>query len=113
MHHQRKEWTSIPANEEIRLSRIISPPFYGVHWDIQDGLHTYYDLYGGRGSTKSSFISVELILGITQDPQANGIIFRKVGFTIETSVFEQCLWAIDALGMNDLWRATKSPYKLI
>ena len=112
MHHQRKEWTSIPANEEIRLSRIISPPFYGVHWDIQDGLHTYYDLYGGRGSTKSSFISVELILGITQDPQANGIIFRKVGFTIETSVFEQCLWAIDALGMNDLWRATKSPYKL-
>lgn len=112
MHHQRKEWTSIPANEEIRLSRIISPPFYGVHWDIQDGLHTYYDLYGGRGSTKSSFISAELILGITQDPQANGIIFRKVGFTIETSVFEQCLWAIDALGMNDLWRATKSPYKL-
>lgn len=102
----------MPAAEEVRLSQIIAPSFYGVHWDIQDGLHTYYDLYGGRGSTKSSFISVELILGITQDPQANGIVFRKVGFTIGTSVFEQCLWAIDALGMNDLWRVTSSPYKL-
>lgn len=103
---------TIPENEDIRLSCIIAPPFYGVHWDIQDGLHTYYDLYGGRGSTKSSFISVEIILGITQDPQANGIVFRKVGFTIGTSVYEQCLWAIDALGMHNLWRATTSPYKL-
>lgn len=102
----------MPTVEEVRLSQIIAPSFYGVHWDIQDGLHTYYDLYGGRGSAKSSFISVELILGITQDPQANGIVFRKVGFTIGTSVFEQCLWAIDALEMNDLWRVTSSPYKL-
>ncbi len=39
-----------------RLSSIIAPAFYQVHWDIMDGLHTYYDLYGGRGSTKSSFI---------------------------------------------------------
>ena len=60
--------------------------------------------YLHRGSTKSSFISAEIILGITQDPQANGILFRKVGFTIGTSVFEQCLWAIDALGMHNLWR---------
>lgn len=100
------------TNEASRLSNIIAPSFYSVYWDIQDGLHTYYDLYGGRGSTKSSFISVEIILGITQDPQANGIIFRKVGSTIGTSVFEQCLWAIDALGVNHLWKATASPYKL-
>ncbi len=102
----------IQTDNAARLSNIIAPPFYGVHWDIQDGLHTYYDLYGGRGSTKSSFISAEIILGITQDPQANGIVFRKVGFTIGTSVYEQCLWAINALGMNNLWRATTSPYKL-
>lgn len=100
------------TTEAVRLSSIIAPPFYAVHWDIEDGLHTYYDLYGGRGSTKSSFISVELVLGVTQDPQANGIVFRKVGFTIGTSVFEQCLWAIEALGMHELWRVTTSPYKL-
>lgn len=98
--------------EGARLSAIIAPSFYPVHWDIQDGKHTYYDLYGGRGSTKSSFISVELVLGVMQDPLANGIVFRKVASTIGTSVFEQCLWAIDALGVNDLWKATTSPYKL-
>ena len=68
----------------IKLSDLIAPQFYPVHWDIADGKHTYYDLYGGRGSTKSSFIGVELPLGIMQDPLANGIVFRKVASTIGT-----------------------------
>lgn len=38
----------------INLNEIIAPAFYNVFWDILDGKHTYYDLYGGRGSTKSS-----------------------------------------------------------
>lgn len=95
-----------------KLSDIIAPAFYPVHWDIADGKHTYYDLYGGRGSTKSTFIGVEIPLGIMQDPAANAIVFRKVASTIGTSVFEQVLWGIDALGVNDLWKATTSPYKL-
>ena len=41
---------------EIKLTDVIAPAFYGVHWDIIDGKHTYYDLSGGRGSTKSSFV---------------------------------------------------------
>ena len=44
---------------EIKLTDVIAPAFYGVHWDIIDGKHTYYDLFGGRGSTKSSFIGTE------------------------------------------------------
>lgn len=100
------------ASDGIKLSSIIAPSFYSVHWDIAEGKHTYYDLYGGRGSTKSSFIGAEIPLGIMQDPQANGIVFRKVASTIGTSVFEQVLWGIDVLGVNDLWKATTSPYKL-
>ncbi len=100
------------AVDGTRLSSIIAPSFYDLHWDIQTGSHTYYDLFGGRGSTKSSFIGTEIPLGIMQDPLANGIIFRKVAATIGTSVFEQVLWGIDALGANDLWKATTSPYKL-
>ena len=99
--------------EGVRLTDLIAPAFYPVHWDIRNGCHTYYDLYGGRGSTKSSFISVELVMGIMEDPAANAIIFRKVGNTISTSVFEQVLWAIDALGVNDLWRTTVNPHKAI
>lgn len=97
--------------EQIRLTNIIAPAFYPVHNDIKAGRHTYYDLYGGRGSTKSSFISVEIVLGMMQDPNANAIVFRKVASTIGTSVFEQVLWAIDALGVSHLWKSTTSPYK--
>lgn len=100
------------ADESVKLSEIFAPQFYSVYWDIQDGGHTYYDLYGGRGSTKSSFIGTMIPLGVMQDPQANAIVFRKVASTIGTSVFEQVLWGIETLGVSDLWKATTSPYKL-
>ncbi len=95
----------------VRLSDCIAPAFYPVYWDIQNGDHTFYDLFGGRGSTKSSFISIMLILGIVQDKDANAIVFRKVGNTLGTSVYEQVLWAINALDMQDQWKCTTSPYK--
>lgn len=98
-------------NDGVRLSECIAPAFYPVYWDIQNGDHTFYDLFGGRGSTKSSFISIMLILGIVQDKDANAIVFRKVGNTLGTSVYEQVLWAINALDMQDQWKCTTSPYK--
>ena len=96
----------------VRLTNLIAPAFYPVHWDVRNGLHTYYDLYGGRGSTKSSFISVEIVMGIMEDPAANAAVFRKVANTIGISVFEQVLWAINALGAEDLWKPTINPYKV-
>lgn len=96
----------------VRLTDIIAPAFYPVFWDVQEELHTYYDLFGGRGSTKSSFISVVIPYGIMQDPNANAVVFRKVASTISSSVYEQMLWALEALGVRDLWKATTSPHKL-
>ena len=101
-----------PAPATAALSNIISPQFYPVYWDIQDGLHTYYDLYGGRGSTKSSFISVMIVLGIMQDINANAIVFRKVASTVSTSVYEQCLWALEMLGVTGLWKCTQNPHRM-
>lgn len=101
----------------INLTDVIAPSFYDVHWDILYGKHTYYDLYGGRGSTKSSFISVEIILGMMQDEKdgvfSNSVVFRKVGNTLRESVFEQIAWAIDALGANDLWASSVSPMQYV
>lgn len=93
----------------IKLSDIIAPSFYAVHEDIKNERHTYYDLYGGRGSTKSSFISVEIILGMMKDREANAIVFRKYGTTLRESVFEQIAWAIDELGVGHLWAARLNP----
>ena len=46
------------------LTDCIGPAFYNVHNDIKNHRHTYYDLTGGRGSLKSSFISIEIVQGL-------------------------------------------------
>ena len=99
-------------NDGVRLSDVIAPAFYPVHWDLAEGRHTYYNLYGGRGSTKSSFIGTEIVLGIVSDPLANALVYRKVGNTISNSVYEQVLWSIEALGLSHLWKERKSPFSL-
>lgn len=97
---------------QIKLTDLIAPQFYSIHWDILEGKHTHYKLYGGRGSTKSSFASIEIILGMMQDPEANAACFRKVKDTLAESVFEQLLWAIDVLEVSHLWKVTLSPLRL-
>ena len=87
---------------QVKLTEVIAPSFYPVHQDIKAEGHTYYDLYGGRGSTKSSFISAEIVLGMMQDPEANAIVFRKYGTTLRESVFEQIAWAIQTLNVTHL-----------
>lgn len=95
------------------LSKCIGKAFYSVHKDIQSGRHTYYDLTGGRGSLKSSFVSVEIIYNMMKRENKNkhGVVYRKVGDTLETSVFSQIEWAVDILGVSHLWKLTKSPMR--
>lgn len=101
------------AIEGRPLSKCIGKAFYGVHKDIQAGKHTYYDLTGGRGSLKSSCVSVEIIYNMMKKENKNkhAVIYRKVGDTLETSVFSQIEWAIDILGVSRLWKLTKSPMR--
>lgn len=96
----------------VKLTSLIAPSFHGLHWDILERKHTHYKLAGGRGSTKSSFISLEIILGMMQDPEANAIAMRKVGRFLEESVFEQLRWAIEVLGVSDKWKVRFSPLGL-
>jgi PBSX family phage terminase large subunit len=102
---QQQEEITVP------LTDCIGQAFYDMHWDIVDGNHTYYDCVGGRGSLKSSVISLEIILGMMEDKDANALVYRKVADTIGDSVYEQICWAIDKLGVTELWHCTKSPYR--
>lgn len=97
------------------LTDCIGPAFYNVHNDIKNHKHTYYDLTGGRGSLKSSFISIEIVQGLMKKENANkhAVVYRRVGDTLETSVFSQIEWAIDKLGVSHLWKLTKSPMRAI
>lgn len=97
---------------DIKLSKVIAPSFYDLHKDIKQELHTEYWLKGGRGSTKSSFAGTEIILGIMSDPNANGVALRKVKDTLKDSVYEQLVWAIDILGVDEYWHKSISPLQL-
>lgn len=96
-----------------KLTDIIAPSFYELYYDIIDGKHTQYWLKGGRGSTKSSFVSVMIILGMMQNSDANAVAIRKVGLYLKDSVYEQLVWAIEKLGVSHLWRQKLSPLELI
>lgn len=87
----------------------IAPSFLPLHEDITKGLHSTFILPGGRGSGKSSFISLELVAGMMGDPAASAIILRRTFATMRDSVFSQIQWAVDTLGVSALWRSSVSP----
>ena len=95
------------------LTKCIGKAFYSVHNDIKDHKHTYYDLTGGRGSLKSSFVSIEIIYNMMkkENSKKHAVVYRKVGDTLETSVYSQIEWAIDILGVGSKWKLTKSPMR--
>ena len=97
---------------EIRLSNLIAKPFIPVHRDIKRGDHSEYWLDGGRGSLKSSFISIEIVLLLIQNPNMHAIIYRRVGNTLRESVYEQIIWAIDMLGLRDRFQYRVSPMEI-
>ena len=96
----------------VALADLIAPSFFNVHHAIKADTYTHYWFKGGRGSTKSSFISLEIILEMMKDPAANAVALRKVKENLRESVYEQLLWAIEMLGVQHLWHDSVSPMSL-
>lgn len=98
---------------EVRLSSVIGPAFHLLARDVFKHGHTHYDLSGGRGSLKSSCVSILVPLLVVSNPSAHALVLRKVANTIRDSVYAQYLWAIGELGMAAYWEAKVSPMELI
>lgn len=94
------------------LIDVIAPSFYDVFYDVREHKHVHYWLKGGRGSTKSSFVSVMIILGMMEDENANAVVIRKVGLYLKDSVYAQLIWAIDKLEVTKHWKCKLSPMEL-
>ena len=97
----------------IKLSGLISPGLYEVHQAVRGGQVDEIVLAGGRGSTKSSCVSIELILLLLQHPDCHAVVLRKVGNTLRNSVFEQIAWAVAELGLASRFELTVSPMRAI
>ena len=98
---------------DILLSSVLGPAFYGLAHDVFRHGHTHYDLAGGRGSLKSSCVSLLVPLLLIQYPDAHALVLRKVANTIRDSVYAQYLWAIGELGMAAYWSAKAQPLELV
>ena len=69
----------------------------------------HYVFAGGRGSTKSSFVGgIAIPLLIIQNPEVNAVCFRKVGNTVQNSIYSQITWGIYEMGLENLFHIPKT-----
>lgn len=74
-------------------------------------LHFFFK--GGRGSTKSSFIALVLVILMILDKEFNAVCVRKVADTLQDSVYNQLIWAIDKLNLSYYFNYKSSPLQII
>lgn len=96
-----------------RIGRSIAPGFAGVLGDVLVHGHTHYDLPGGRGSMKSSFVSLTVVFLLLLEPTAHALVLRKVANTMRDSVYAQYLWALEQLGVQQFFDCRLSPMELV
>ncbi len=97
----------------IKMSEMLAPVFYDLAKDVMRHGHTHYDIRGGRGSLKSSTVSLLVPQLLIANPNTHALVLRKVANTLRDSVFNQYMWAIAELGMAGLWYAKVSPMEII
>lgn len=102
---EQKEQTYvvIPAKD-------IASQFSDINRSIDDRDYREYYFEGGRGSTKSSYVSEKIIELLENNPRMCAVVLRKVKDTLKDSVFAQLEWAIDTL--SETYPHIKSDYKL-
>lgn len=93
--------------------RITCDAFNSVSQDMAQMGHAEYWLAGGRGSTKSSFAAMQIVLGILEDTNANAIVYRRVGTTIADSVYASIATAIGRIGWESKFKFRKSPLEIV
>lgn len=96
----------------FRYSEKLIPKYHDVFDDILEHRHTHYTFHGGRGSTKSSAISISIPLLIAMNPDIHACVFRKVGNTLRSSVYGQIQWGIDQAGLYPYFKFRVNPMEI-
>lgn len=97
----------------VDILDITIPHYDMATCDIKRHRHTHYWFSGGRGSTKSSYVSTQIPKGLIENPDTHAVVMRKVGNTLKNSVYQQIEWAIDKLGVSADFQFKKSPLEII
>lgn len=102
---------SIPAKD-------MPPAFINVYRNVINHDYEEYMLRGGRGSLKSSFVSLAIAELMENYSNMCGIIIRRYTNTLRDSVYSQMEWALDKLndtyyGVLEDYKDTKSPLEIV
>lgn len=98
---------------KFNIASLVIRAFDALFNDVMAHEHTEYWMKGGRGSTKSSFISLCIVILVTMFPWANAVVVRRFGNTLRGSVYEQIIWAISELGLEGYFKASVSPMEIV
>lgn len=109
-----EEWTeasSAAGESSFELpARCIGKAFVDLNRHIEP--NGSYILNGGRGSTKSSFVSLKIIETLRRNPEMHACVCRKVGGTMRDSVYAQIKWAIHELRQDSRYSCKVSPMEI-
>lgn len=103
------------SEEETKFllpAKCVASSFLDAYRDIKEHRHTEYVFYGGRGSTKSSFVSMMILDLLFSESQIHAVICRRVKETLRDSVFAQMKWAAIELGLEDKLEFKTSPLEI-
>lgn len=92
----------------VNMSDVLADVYQDIFYDVMEHKHSRYVFPGGRGSLKSSTISVLIPLLIMNYPNIHAACFRQVGNTVQKSVFAQIEWGIYKLGVESLFHIPKT-----
>lgn len=91
---------------------VVPDVFHRMIRDIRAKKHSEYILPGGRGSMKSSTVSLIILELIKNNSNMHALILRKVGNTIKDSVYAQMKWALDKLNLSEEFTCKVSPMEI-
>ena len=72
----------------------------------------YLILYGGRGSSKSDFVSKLIIYKMLNDSKFRGLLIRNTFSTIKDSSYESVKKAVYEMGLDELFKFTIAPLEI-
>ena len=93
----------------FKLSEVIGQG-YNEWWTTRK---FYRICKGSKGSKKTRTTALWFIWHMMRYPEANTLIIRRFKNTLEGTVYNDMLWAIDRLEVADEWKAYKSPLRLV
>ena len=94
----------------ISLKELIAPHF----WEIFNNMKIHNVIYGGRGSTKTSMISLKIVYDCISDNNCSAVVLRRHQNLLRNSVYKEIKKACTRLGLVESidYKALVSPMQI-